>query len=116
MIQTYIIIQNQYGKIFSVLRIGENLTSMTSITERIFGLLNLSYLNKDIDTINFEKLFKILLQTLRVDCKYNVCLKILLQQVISEPVFYGDLVYKFKRIISFYSVRVCKYKRYLKSK
>ena len=25
--------------------------------------------------------------------------KILLQQGISEPVFYGDLVYKFKRIV-----------------
>ena len=30
--------------------------------------------------------------------KYNVGLKILLQQSISEPVCYGDLVYKFKRI------------------
>ena len=31
--------------------------------------------------------------------KYNICLKIILQQGISEPVFYGDLVYKFKRIV-----------------
>ena len=30
---------------------------------------------------------------------YNICLKTLLQQGISDPVFYGDLVYKFKRII-----------------
>ena len=30
--------------------------------------------------------------------KYNVGLKTLLQQGISEPVFYGDLVYKFKII------------------
>ena len=28
--------------------------------------------------------------------KHNICLKALLQQGISEPVFYGDLVYKFK--------------------
>ena len=28
--------------------------------------------------------------------KYNICLKPLLQQGISEPVFYGDLVYRFK--------------------
>ena len=28
--------------------------------------------------------------------KYNFALKTLLQQCISEPVFYGDLVYKFK--------------------
>ena len=31
--------------------------------------------------------------------EYNICLKTLLQQGISEPVLYGDLVYKFKRIV-----------------
>ena len=31
--------------------------------------------------------------------KYNVCLKRFLWQGISEPVFNGDLVYKFKRIV-----------------
>ena len=31
--------------------------------------------------------------------KYNVGLKSLLQQEISEPAFYGDLFYKFKRIV-----------------
>ena len=31
--------------------------------------------------------------------KYNIGLKSLLQQGISEPIFYGDLVYKIKRII-----------------
>ena len=31
--------------------------------------------------------------------KYNIGLKTLLQQGESEPIFYGDLVYKFKRII-----------------
>ena len=31
--------------------------------------------------------------------KYNTGLKTLLQQGISEPIFYGDLVYKFKRIV-----------------
>ena len=30
--------------------------------------------------------------------KYNNCFKTLLQNSISEPVFYGDLVYKLKRI------------------
>ena len=30
--------------------------------------------------------------------KYNIGLKTLLQQGISEPIFYGDLVYKFRRI------------------
>ena len=31
--------------------------------------------------------------------KYNIGLKTLLQQGISVPIFYGDLVYKFKRIV-----------------
>ena len=31
--------------------------------------------------------------------KYNIGLKTLLQQSNSEPVFYGDLVYKFKGIV-----------------
>ena len=31
--------------------------------------------------------------------KYNIWLKTLLQQGIWEPIFYGDLVYKFKRIL-----------------
>ena len=31
--------------------------------------------------------------------KYNIGLKTLLQQGISEPICYGDLVYKFKRIV-----------------
>ena len=31
--------------------------------------------------------------------KYNIGLKTLLQQGISEPIFYGDLVYTFKRIV-----------------
>ena len=31
--------------------------------------------------------------------KYNIGLKTLLQQGISDPIFYGDLVYKFKRIV-----------------
>ena len=31
--------------------------------------------------------------------KYNIGLKTLLQRGISEPILYGDLVYKFKRIV-----------------
>ena len=31
--------------------------------------------------------------------KYNIGLKTLLHQGISEPIFYGDLAYKFKRIV-----------------
>ena len=36
---------------------------------------------------------------LYVHSKIAVILKTLLQQGISEPIFYGDLVYKFKRIV-----------------
>ena len=32
-------------------------------------------------------------------CKYNVGLKTLLSEGLSEPEFYGDLVYKFKKLI-----------------
>ena len=31
--------------------------------------------------------------------KYNIGVKTLLQKSISEPIFYGDLVYNFKRIV-----------------
>ena len=31
--------------------------------------------------------------------KYNIGLKTLLQQGISEPIFYGDLVYQLKRLL-----------------
>ena len=31
--------------------------------------------------------------------KYNIGLKTLLQQGISEPIFYGDLVYKFNELL-----------------
>ena len=34
-----------------------------------------------------------------LNVKYNIGLKTFLQQGISEPVFAGDLVYKFKRIV-----------------
>ena len=40
-----------------------------------------------------------LLIALTVLVLYNIGLKTLLQQGISEPIFYGDLVYKFKRIV-----------------
>ena len=36
--------------------------------------------------------------------KYNIGLKTLLQQGISEPIFYGDLVYRFKRIVGKHSL------------
>ena len=47
--------------------------------------------------MKFEKHF--LNSTAELIVKYNIGLKTLLQQGISEPIFYGDLVYKFKRIV-----------------
>ena len=44
--------------------------------------------------------------------QYNICLKILQQKVISEPVFYVDLIYKFKRIAGKPNFSV-NFKRYL---
>ena len=42
---------------------------------------------------------KFLSQTQCLGRKYNVSLKILLRQGISEPKFYGDLVYRFRKIV-----------------
>ena len=49
--------------------------------------------------------------------KYNVGLKLLLLQGLSEPEFYGDLVYKFRKIIGKYDFpyhfkkRIVRYKK-----
>ena len=52
------------------------------------------------------------METLRVDCLKIQCLfKTFLQQGISEPVFYGDLVYKFKRISNQFKNTIKRYKR-----
>ena len=39
------------------------------------------------------------MQASKSNVKYSIGLKTILQQGISEPIFYGDLVYKFKRMI-----------------
>ena len=46
-----------------------------------------------------KSIFLILPQTLKVNCEIQHWVKTLLQRGISEPIFYGDLVYKFKRIV-----------------
>ena len=59
-------------------------------------------LNKVIYIIKFEKAFsKFYHRHSELIVKYNIGLKTLLKQGISEPIFYGDLVYtcKFKRIV-----------------
>ena len=67
--------------------------------ERVFSNLhqfndrNVNYLNKVIDIIKNAKHS----QHWELTVKNNVSLKTPLLQGISEPVFYGDLVYKFRR-------------------
>ena len=57
-------------------------------------------LNKIIDIIKFKKAFsKFYHRHSELVVKYNIGFKNPLQQGISEPIFYGDLVYKFKRIV-----------------
>ena len=71
-----------------------------------------NFSNRAIGIINFEKHFlNFILELCRhyeLICKYNVGLKTLLNEGLSEPEFYGDLVYKFKKLIGrkgFYSVQ-----------
>ena len=50
--------------------------------------------------INFEKHFlNFIADTMTLISKFNVGLKALLREGISEPEFYGDLAYKFKKLI-----------------
>ena len=46
----------------------------------------------------YHKLRKAITHTIELISKFNVGLKSLLHQGLSEPEFYGDLVYKFKKI------------------
>ena len=48
----------------------------------------INFSNRAIGTINFEWI-----------SKYNVRLRVLLRDGLSEPEFYGDLVYKFRKPI-----------------
>ena len=50
--------------------------------------------------MNFGKLFsKFYRRHFELVSKYNTGLRSLLQQGLSEPEFYGDLVYKFRNIV-----------------
>ena len=53
------------------------------------------FLNKAIGIINFAKHFQNFIDV----SKFQVGLKSLLRQGLSEPDFYGDLVYKLKKIV-----------------
>ena len=69
----------------------------TSTKETYFRLL--SYFNKVLDIIKFEKQFLNSTTDTQVIVKYNIGFKTLLQQGKSETIFYCDLVYKFKTIL-----------------
>ena len=59
-----------------------------------------NFSNRAIGIINFEKPFlNFIIDTNELISKYNVGLKTLLSEGLSEPEFYGDLVYKFKKLI-----------------
>ena len=60
-----------------------------------------NFSNRAIGIINFEKPFlNFIVDTMNeLISKYNVGLKTLLSEGLSEPEFYGDLVYKFKKLI-----------------
>ena len=56
--------------------------------------------NRAIGIINFEKTFsKFYRRHYELISKYNVGLKALLREGLLEPELYGDLVYKFKKLI-----------------
>ena len=52
-----------------------------------------------IGIINFEKKSKFYRRHYELTSKFNVWLKTLLRECLSEPEFYCDLVYKFKNLI-----------------
>ena len=62
--------------------------------------LTAKLLKQGLDIIKFEKhFFKYYHRHSQLIVNTTIGLKTLLQQGISEPIFYGDLVYKFKRIV-----------------
>ena len=55
--------------------------------------------DKDIDIINFVRRFQFYWRNFDIVSKYNIGLITLLLQGLSDPEFYGDLVYKFRKIV-----------------
>ena len=59
------------------------------------NVLRQNFSNRAIGIINFSKFYR---RHYDLISKYNVGLKTLLSEGLSEPEFYGDLVYKFKKL------------------
>ena len=63
------------------------------------NILRQNFSNRAIGIINFEKpVLNFYRRHYGLISKYNVGLKTLLSEGLSEPEFYGDLVYKFKKL------------------
>ena len=58
-----------------------------------------NFFSRAIVIINFEKHFLNFIADYELISKFNVGLKTLLRESLSEPGFYGDLDYKFKNLI-----------------
>ena len=58
-----------------------------------------NFSSRAIGIINFEKHFLNFIADTIIDFQFNVGLKTLLREGLSEPEYYGDLVYKFQKLI-----------------
>ena len=78
------------------------LLCFSNLCQRVV-ILNLLDIKVNSDSYRYHKLRKTFSKFYRrhfdIVSKYNVGLKTLLLQGLSEPEFYGDLVYKFRKII-----------------
>ena len=72
---------------------------MLSLSHRVGHFLTAKLLKQGYRYHKIRKAFSKFYQTFRVNYEIQHWVKTLLQQGISEPIFYGDLVYKFKRIV-----------------
>ena len=79
----------------------ENLAMLLTSTLAIKCYLR-NFLNKTISIINFAKLFQNFIVDTLIS-KFHVRLKSLLRQELWEVAFYGNLVYKLKKIVGTYS-------------
>ena len=76
----------------------ELLQVLVTLTAVIKPLLP-NFLGRAIVILNFVRRFRNFIADSALVEKYSVSLKTLLQQGISEPEFYGDLVYRFRKIV-----------------
>ena len=103
--------------------IGENISQLIRIAKGCSNINNFNnrnlfftakFLKQGYRYYKIRKAFsKFYHRHLLLNVKHNIGLKILLQHGISGPIFYGDLVYKFKRIPDFSDQfkRVIRYKK-----